>query len=174
MLLQILAHTPKWVFALFFGLLWLGSRQLLSGRVALTRITIMPVVMGALAVYGVLSAFGDTPLALAGWALAALASAALVLRRPLPAGTAYHAASRSFQMAGSPVPLMLMMGIFFTKYSVGVLLAMHPELAHQRDVAIGIGTLYGAFSGIFAARSLRLWKLALREDSARFASNIAA
>ena len=29
MLLQIIAHTPKWVFALFALLLWLGCKQLL-------------------------------------------------------------------------------------------------------------------------------------------------
>ena len=173
MLLQILAHTPKWVFALFFGLVWLGSRQLLAGRVSLTRVTIMPVAMGGLAIYGVLSAFGDTPLALAGWALAALASAAVVLHRPLPAGIRYDASARSFQMPGSAVPLVLMMGIFMTKYSVGVLFAMHPELARHHDIAIGIGTLYGAFSGIFMARSLRLWKLALQGDAARFTGQAA-
>ena len=43
--------------------------------------------------------------------------------------------------------------------------AMHPQLTHQAGFAVGIGTLYGAFTGIFAARSLRLWKLALRPDA---------
>ena len=39
MLLQILANTPKWVFALFAALLWLGLSQLLTRRVGLSRIT---------------------------------------------------------------------------------------------------------------------------------------
>ena len=68
---------------------------------------------------------------------------------------------------GSAVPLALMMGIFFTKYAVGVLLAMHPELRHQMGFALGISALYGGFSGIFAARALRLWTLALRSDRAQ-------
>ena len=67
-------------------------------------------------------------------------------------------------MAGSAVPLMLMMGIFFTKYVVGVSLSMHPELAHQTPVAVGISALYGAFTGIFVGRAARLWKLAIRTD----------
>jgi len=49
---------------------------------------------------------------------------------------------------------------------VAVQIAMHPELAHRPDFAIAIGALYGAFSGIFAARALRLWKLAIRRDTA--------
>ena len=166
MLLQILAHTPRWVFVLFAGLLWLGGRQLLAGTVGLARITLMPLAMTGLAVYGVVSAFGDAPLALACWGGAALAMAALLLQRPPPAGTRYDAAQRRFHLPGSAVPLALMMGIFFTKYVVGVQIAMHPELAHHHNFALAIGTLYGAFSGIFAGRALRLWKLAARRDSA--------
>ncbi len=165
MLLQILSSTPKWVFGLFALLLWLGARQLIASRVSLMRITIMPVAMTGLAVYGVLSAFGESPGALVGWAVAAVSIAALVLQMPLPATTRYDAATRSFQVAGSIVPLALMMGLFFTKYVFGVALAMHPELAHQHDLALGIGTLYGAFSGVFTGRGIRLWRLAMREDA---------
>ena len=128
MLLQILSHTPRWVFVLFAGLLWLGGRQLLAGTVGLARITLMPLAMTGLAVYGVVSAFGDAPLALACWGGAALAMAALLLQRPPPAGTRYDAAQRRFHLPGSAVPLALMMGIFFTKYTVAVALAMQPAL----------------------------------------------
>ncbi len=165
MLLQILSSTPKWVFGLFALLLWLGARQLIASRVTLTRITIMPIAMTCLAVYGVLSAFGDSQGPLVGWAVAAVSIAALVLRMPLPATTRYDTATRSFRVAGSVVPLALMMGIFFTKYLVGFETAVHPELVHQHDVAIGIGTLYGAFSGVFMGRGIRLWRLAMRDDA---------
>jgi hypothetical protein len=120
--------------------------------------------MTGLSFYGMLSAFGDSPLALFGWAAAATLLLLTVQRWPLPVAARFDAASRSFHLQGSAVPLALFMGIFFTKYVVGVLLAMHPDLARHTGFALGIGTLYGAFSGIFAARSLRLWKLAIRED----------
>ncbi|MGQ3000187.1 MULTISPECIES: DUF6622 family protein [Variovorax] len=165
MLIQILLHTPKWVFAVFVLLVWLGSKQLLSGSVSLTRITLMPIAMGALSLMGVASAFGDSLGALLGWAAAAAVMIALVLRRPLPASTRYDAATRRFHLAGSAVPLALMMGIFFTKYVVGVALVMHPELRHDSVFAVAIPVLYGAFSGVFAARALRLWKLAIATDA---------
>ncbi|RST55337.1 DUF6622 family protein [Variovorax sp. MHTC-1] len=164
MLTQILAHTPRWVFALFAFLVWLGAKQLLAGSVSLTRIALMPIAMTALSVYGVLSGFGDSPAALMAWAAAASLMLWTVLQRPLPAGTRYDAAARLFHVAGSAVPLALMMGIFFTKYAVGVLLAMHPELKQQGAFALGISALYGGFSGIFTARALRMWTLALRTD----------
>ena len=170
MLLQILAHTPRWVFVLFFVLVWYGAKQMFANTVSLFRVTLMPVAMTGLSVYGVLSAFGNStysPYALLGWATGAAALAFFVLQRPLPATTRYDAAARRFHQAGSGVPLALMMGIFFTKYVVGVMLVMQPALAHQAGFALGIATLYGAFSGTFAARALRLWKRALSDDRAR-------
>jgi hypothetical protein len=165
MLMQIILHTPKWVFAVFVLLVWLGAKQLLSNSVSLTRVTLMPIAMGGLSVYGVLSAFGDSLGAVLGWAAAAVVLMALVLQRPLPATTRYDAQARQFHVAGSAVPLMLMMGIFLTKYVVGAALAMHPELRHQASFALAIPTLYGAFSGIFVARAVRLWKLAIATDA---------
>lgn len=165
MLLQIILHTPKWVFAVFVLLLWLGCKQLMSGSVSLAKVTVMPIAMTGLSLAGVVSAFGDSPGALLGWAVAAAALMLVVLQQALPASTRYDRAAREFHLAGSAVPLVLMMGIFFTKYVVGVALAMHPELRQQASFAVAIPMLYGAFSGIFAARAVRLWKLAIRTDA---------
>ena len=119
-----------------------------------------------LAVYGVVSAFADTPWALAAWATMALLVGAATLRLA-PASTAqYNPQARSFSLPGSGVPLALMMGIFTTKYAVGVALSLHPALEHDTLVALGISTLYGVFSGSFIARALRLWRLALAAHAA--------
>lgn len=165
MLLQILSSTPSWVFALFVVLLGFGLRQVRSYRAGLVRVAILPVAMKTLAVFGVISAFGTSSMALAAWLFAAPLAAFFVLRRPLPATTRYDAAARCFAVTGSLVPLALLMGIFFTKYVVAVQLAMHPALAHDADFALVVGTVYGAFSGAFAARGIRLWKLALGSGS---------
>ncbi|SEA19602.1 DUF6622 family protein [Variovorax sp. YR216] len=170
MLTQILLHTPKWVFGLFALLLWLGARQLIATSLSMTRMTLMPIVMGGLSIYGVASAFGDSIVSLLAWAAVAFATLALVLQRGLPAGTRYDAAARRFHVAGTAVPLALMMGIFFTKYIVGVLLAMHPGLMRQPTFAIGISALYGAFTGIFIGRAIRLLRLAMRTESSALAA----
>jgi len=162
MLMEILAHTPGWVFALFAVLVWLGCKQLLTSRVSLKRITVLPIAMTVLSFYGVISAFPDSPMALPCWVAAAVVAALLVLQRPLHEATRYDAGTRSFDVAGSAVPLVLMMGIFFTKYVVGVQTAMHPALTHLPGFVLPVSLLYGAFSGIFAARASRLWRLAIR------------
>ncbi|MBS0343236.1 MAG: hypothetical protein JSS56_22260 [Proteobacteria bacterium] len=160
-LIQILQHTPTWVFGMFAALLALGGRQLFPTQAGLRRLAIVALAMAGLSAYGLVSAFGGTPAALAAWILAAAASLALVLRRPVPSGVRFDASEMRFSLPGTAVPLVLMMGIFFTKYVVGVLLAMHPELARQSGFALGTSAVYGAFAGLFLGRSLRLWKLAL-------------
>ena len=55
--------------------------------------------------------------------------------------------------------MALILGIFLTKYAVGVSVAMHPELKLQANFSVAVAMLYGAFSGIFAGRALRLIRL---------------
>ena len=160
--IQILQHTPTWVFGVFALLLALGSRQLLPSRAGLRRLTVVAVAMASWSAYGLVSAFGSTPAIWGIWALAAAAMLAWTLQRPLPAGVHFDRARMAFSLPGSAVPLALMMGIFFTKYAVGVQLALHPQLAHRAGFAVAVSMLFGAFAGLFLGRTVRLWRLALR------------
>jgi hypothetical protein len=164
MLFQILSHTPIWVFALFAALLWLGLTQLLTRRLGLSRIALLAAGMAAFSLYGTVSAFAAVPPALFAWLAGAAAVFLIVVNRPVPAGTGYDAASRRFTVPGSAVPLALMMAIFLTKYAVGVTLGMHLAQANDMSFALAVSALYGAFSGVFAARAARLWRLALAQD----------
>jgi len=159
-------HTPTWVFGVFLLLLTLGSRQLLPSKAGLRRLTILPLGMAGWSAYGLVSAFGDTPASWGIWALAAVTMLVWVMQRPLPAGVRFDREQMAFSLPGSAVPLALMMGIFITKYAVGVQLAMQPQLAHRAGFAVAVSLLYGAFAGIFLGRSVRLWTLALRTSAA--------
>ena len=160
MLMQILLHTPRWVFALFLVLLVAGLSQLAGRSIGWRRVAVLPLVFITLSLLGVVSAFAQQPLALLAW-LAALGSTAVVVAaRPLPDGSSFDPASRRFHVPGSAVPLALMMGIFFTKYAVGVSLSVTPALALSASFALPVGAAYGAMSGIFLGRALRLWRLA--------------
>ena len=170
MFYQIITNTPLWVWGLFALLLWLGLKQALPGSIGLRRITITPIAMMGLSMYGTVSAFGATPTVLLVWCAAAAGLATLVLRQPLPTNTRYNAVTRIFQVQGSWVPLALMMGIFATKYFVGVASAMHPDLIRGTAFTLGFSALYGAFSGVFAARAARLWQLALRQTGGGYSA----
>ena len=164
MLLQILANTPKWVFVLFAALLWLGLSQLLTRRVGLSRITGLAIGMSVFSLYGTVSAFAGVPMALLAWLAGAAAVFALLAGRAAPLGTRYDAATRRFTVPGSAVPLAVMMGIFLTKYAVGITLGMQPAVARDLLFALAVSAVYGAFSGVFAARAARLWRLAMAQE----------
>lgn len=161
MFYQIIIHTPVWVWALLALLLWLGIKQSRPGQPSLLRITVVPLVLTSLSLLGTVSAFGSSPAVMLTWLAAAAALAAVVLQSPLPEITRFDAHTRTFQVPGSWVPLALMAGIFANKYVVGVALNLHPELMHEATFTLGFSALSGAFSGVFAARAMRLWRLAL-------------
>lgn len=160
MFFQIITHTPLWVWAILGLLLWVGHKQTLPRTVSLRRITVLPLVMVGLSLAGTLTAFGTGNRALLAWGIAAAIAAAVVMTRHLPHGTQYNAWTESFHIPGSYTPLVLMMGIFFTKYAVGVTLVMHPDLARDALFSQSVSALYGGCSGVFVARAARLWRLA--------------
>ncbi len=161
MFYQIIIHTPVWVWALLALLLWLGLKQSRPGQPSLLRTTLIPLALAGWSLFGALSAFGSAPLVILTWLAAATVLAWWVLQIPLPDATRYDVRTRTFQVPASWVPLALLMGIFANKYFVGVALNMHPELTREATFTLGSSALYGAFSGVFAARAARLWRLAL-------------
>lgn len=164
MLNQILANTPRWVWGLLLALLWLGLSQAVSRTASLRRITFMPLAMTGLSLYGTVTAFGTDPQVLLVWLCASGLISALVLQQALPAATRYDPATRRFTLPGSWVPLLLILGIFVTKYVVGTVTALQPTLARDAAFVLGFSALHGAFSGVFLARAARLWQLALQID----------
>lgn len=164
---MILSHTPGWVFGLFLALLAIGASQCFAREASLQRVLSLPLGMIALAVSGLVSAFGTAPVTLSLWSTAAVLTAGVVLAMQPQAGTRYDAAQRRFALPGSVVPLLLITGIFIAKYTVAVKLALQPELAQRLDFAAAVSTVYGVFSGLFLGRAARLWKLAHASSAAR-------
>ena len=165
MLGPVLKNTPTWVWGLLAGLTWLGLNQARARTAGIVRVTFMPVVMTALSLWGTISAFGSSPMfgyVMLAWMFAWAVVLAIVAPIAPARGTTYDAATRTYSMPGSWIPMALILGIFLTKYIVGVDLAMAPSLARDGQYTLVVGTLYGLFSGIFAGRAARLWRLALR------------
>lgn len=159
---QIFANTPVWVWGLLVALIALGYSQTRDRSASLVRITIMPVAMTAFSLWGTVSAFGPSVAVLGIWSVAA---ATLLLAVTLlfgPAQGTYDAQTRLFKLPGSWVPMLLITGIFLTKYAAGASMAMNPALKYDLAFALVLATVYGAFSGIFAGRAARLLRLALR------------
>lgn len=159
MLNKIFTNTPIWVWGVLLGLIALGISQSVARVVSLKRLLILPVVMSILSILGTASVFGAAPGAWLAWALGAITLTGLVMMIRLPAGTAWNREAQVFTLPAGWSPMALILGIFFTKYGVGVALAMQPALARDEAFSHAISLLYGALSGIFLARTARLWRL---------------
>lgn len=162
----ILLRTPAWVWGLLAALIGLGLSQTRQRSAGLARVAILPVAMGALSLSGTLSAFGASIAVLATWTGAAAAAALAWLSRPTPAAVRYDAATRRFDLPGSWVPMLLILGIFSLRYAVNVSLALDPALAADPLLHLGVPLLYGALTGLFAGRAMALLRLVIRPSLA--------
>ncbi len=165
MLIQIVLHTPGWVWGLLAALVALGLSQVRDRELSVMRITLLPLGMIALSLSGVLTAFGHFPVALGGWA--AGLGVALTFARSLVAvrGARWLPASRAVHVPGSWLPLALIVALFAIKYAAGATLALHPTRAADPAFAGTLGVAYGLFSGLFLARGLGLRAVAAQRGA---------
>ncbi|HEX7641634.1 MAG TPA: DUF6622 family protein [Burkholderiaceae bacterium] len=153
---EILAHTPRWVFGLFIGLVALGIMQAKTRSVTMQRLTLLPLAMLGLSFYGVWNTFSGSVLGVTCWLGAALLTAVASQRIDFARGVRYVPEQRNFIMPGSWLPLALMMGIFFTKYGVGIVLARHGEWRDIDGFAAIVSLVYGFWSGMFFGRTAQI------------------
>lgn len=152
---QVLQHTPVWVWALLAGLIALGLRQSQDHVVSRTRLLIQPLALGLMSIFGAASTFGGQAVTVAGWLAGAALGVALNRLLGLPRQVQALADGR-WAIGGSWAPMALLMGIFWLRYVIAVALAIAPGLAGQPLFAAAASALYGAATGLFAARAWRV------------------
>lgn len=154
MLIQILTHTPVYVWAILALLVYRGVIALRTREVAVTKMFIIPAIMLALSLQDIHAKFGFGGAAFATWLVVAVATTALVLRfgaaRVSPATTAGHVIVR-----GSAAPMAMMMAVFATKYCASVAVAMMPRLLADGSFSIALCALFGILNGYFLGRVAR-------------------
>jgi hypothetical protein len=151
MLIQILTHTPLYVWAILAFLVYRGMAAMRDRDVEVRKLVMIPAVMLLLSLQDIGTKFG-----LGGWALAAWAAAAagMALAAGL-AGSERIAASTvpgHVRLRGSRLPLVMMMAVFFTKYVASVTLAVAPQLRQDTLFACIVCGLFGVFNGWFIGR----------------------
>jgi predicted dienelactone hydrolase len=154
--LQILYFTPRWVFGLLAVLCLYGWWQSRPRTATLAAALILPVSM---MVWSAVSMFGYVDhqlLAIAGWLLGAATVAALRLKflRDVPAK--FDTGTGRLQLKGSWTPLLVILGIFFTRYALGVAAAMRAELMQVIWFQGVIAVVLGAWSGYFVSQAITL------------------
>ena len=159
MLMHIVQSTPIQIWILLAGLIALGLSQVRTRTIGSRRAALVPTAFVALSLAGVLSAFGASPVGIACWA-AGVVAALLAGPRVLPRIAAtWHAANDTLRVAGSWLPLVLILSLFTIKYAAGVSLSVQPQLAGDAGFVAAFSLAYGVFSGLFATRGMQLWRI---------------
>ena len=155
MLIQILTHTPLYVWAILAFLLWRGVAEMRDRELTLRRMLILPLVMLGLSLNDMALKFDMGMVLVAAWVIGCAAAMLLAWRfgrTRIAAGTAPD----RVLVRGSVMPLMLMLAIFLTKYITSVVLVIQPQLAHQLAVAATICLVFGVFNGLLLGRVARM------------------
>jgi hypothetical protein len=118
------------------------------------RLLIAPLAMAALSLWSATTAFGARPAIVLAWLLGI--GAAWLANRALRWPRDIRSDGDVFVVAGSPWPLALMLAIFALRYAVAVSLVFHPEWRADSLFAVPMSLLYGALSGMFTARAVRI------------------
>ncbi|WP_462147546.1 DUF6622 family protein [Pseudoalteromonas gelatinilytica] len=159
MIIEILTHTPLWVYGLFVGLIFVGWQQTRERHVKQSTLLILPLGMLALSFFGATSSFGYSLTIMLLWLAGVLSSTIIGLLLFSASSASYQAQNTSFKVPGSWWPMIFIMAIFFTKYTVGVLTSIKPELFANAALVLSLATFYGILSGTFIARAIRVLKV---------------
>ena len=162
MSIQILAHTPVWVWLLLISLLGLGLWQRRQRHVRRGQLLALPLALLVLGLWSMAPDFVAQPLVAGAWLAALLAAAQLGRRLPTPAAARWLAAEQRLQLPGSWVPLVIILCIFSLRYATGVSLALHPEWRSTLSAQLPLALAFGTLSGIFLGRALGLRALTLQ------------
>jgi len=157
MLLHILQHTPLWVFSLFIGLIFLGFSQTKKRTVSARRLTLLPIVMLCLSASGVWSTFGPSPFGFILWLSGITLALTITAWQEYPKEIEYSPSKQLYTIPGSWAAFTLIMLIFFTKYTIAVLLTRNTNLNQSTFFIAGVCILYGLSSGWFFARAFFIY-----------------
>ena len=155
----VIRHTPPYVWAILAALVVLGLLQWRDHTLTGARLALAPIGLGAYSLWGTTMAFGVQPIVVAAWlvGIALALGANRWLRWPRDVRPT---ADGRFALRASPWPLIAMMAVFSLRYAVAVTLVFHRDWAAHAGFALPMAVVYGALSGLFAARALRILRSA--------------
>lgn len=164
MLQQIASHTPTYVWAILGLLVYRGVAASRDRSLTVRSVFILPLVMLALGLQSTANGFGLQSPAGAAW-LAGLAAGVAMMWQHAGKNLVLDRTSGMVHLRGSWLPMALMMTIFAGKFAMAVALASHPALRSSLALALPACAAFGALSGAFMARPLRV-AAALRASQA--------
>lgn len=149
---EIVTHTPLWVWFVLLALVWRGLASVQPTEVGLPRLVLLPLILIALSAYTVLAG-GISSAVVSGLAVGALGgvAAGLTLERRNPATAIGNGRLR---LAGEWTPLVVVLAIFLSRYIRSVAAIMAPALAASAPFLILMSAISAFFSLMLLTRTV--------------------
>lgn len=152
---QIISHTPPWVFLIFLYVTAMSLRAARERTASLPRLLAVPVLFILLGLSGLLSRQSLNLLVGLDWLAALGAGAALAAFIGRPVVLAIDRENRRVTLAGSWAPVIRVTAIFAAKYTLGVMMAVRPDL--RESLAFADAAVSGFSAGYFLVWGLGLY-----------------
>jgi predicted dienelactone hydrolase len=156
-LFEIISYTPKWVFGLLGMLVVFGVMQTRTRQVRIQVALILPILMLLLSLTGVLRYIGWQLPALVCWIVGITVVTALSIKLIGKNIAHFDSKNQKLTIEGSWLPLIVILGIFITRYALGVATAMDFRIIHEDYFPLVVSLILGAWSGFFIARGFIFW-----------------
>ncbi|TWI48977.1 putative dienelactone hydrolase [Pseudomonas duriflava] len=156
--LEILSHSPPWVFGLLIALCVLGLMQTRTRQVRFSLALLLPIGMLMLSMEGVFQYTDYWGAGLGFWLAGLVAVSKIVSRFMEPNIVTRIKNSDRLIMRGSWLPLLVILGIFITRYLLGVAQALQFRALDHWPLQMLVAGGLGAWSGYFACRARRCWR----------------
>lgn len=153
--LDLITHTPVWVWFVLAALVALGIKQSRDAVLSQARLIVVPLVLSTLSLVGAASTFSAQHAAVLVWALGLAAGIATFSLLKLPV-QARALPNKLIAVSGSWLPMSMMLSVFMLRYAASVSLAIHPAFAQQTGFMVIVCSLYGLMAGLFAGRVIRV------------------
>lgn len=163
---QLFTHTPTWVWLLLAGLCFIGYLQTKTRQVSPVRLMLLPLAMMIWSLFTTYQQLGYQLNTLMVWGFSFAFSCYVFSKSFSTKQSSYDQQSGLFIVAGSWMPLMFILGIFFTKYLMNVSLVVRPQLQESLGFTLSLSALLGGFSGALLARAIGILRLRQQPSAA--------
>lgn len=146
--LNILKHTPIWVWGLFVFLVYRGVVAFKKRSVTLSRLLVLPIVFFMWALLSIWGELQAKPPAIAGFVIGILGGGVIGWKLWRNSGVYQHSTGL-FERNGSVCTLIFILVAFVSKFALSVQLAYQPGLAFDTGFCAFFGGVSGLVDGVF-------------------------
>jgi hypothetical protein len=168
-LIDILVHTPWWVYGVFAYVLYVGIKAMKLRSVRVFQLFIVPVIFTILSIHTLVGRIADHFLYILPWALAATIGLGIGWMEMRRLNIVVDRENRLLKIPGSVFTLILLLLFFGSQYYYGFMSATAPERVKDIHFVLFILMISGVGTGVMWVRGFGYFFKYVKSPSLRVA-----